>query len=110
VTGERTSSLSRVRVQLGSRKERRHRPGPCLLRCCLLVSQPAWWVTPRAANAARALILGTQVHRLAGSVRVATIVLVVLALLGGLLFLRRNEKRLEDTADRALPGPLDAYT
>src|SRR5438445_949219 len=36
-------------------------------------------------------------------------VLAVLTLLAFLVFVRRNERRLEEEAERALPGPLDAY-
>lgn len=53
-------------------------------------------------------VLGKEIHRLAGSVRVAAIVVALLALLGGVVFVWRNEARLEAEAERALPGPLDA--
>jgi len=53
--------------------------------------------------------LGDNVHRLAGPVGIVTIVLAVCLIIAFLLFLRRNEHRLEDEAERALPGSLDKY-
>jgi hypothetical protein len=35
------------------------------------------------------------------------LVLAVLLIIAGILIVRRNEQRLEDEAERALPGPLD---
>jgi hypothetical protein len=35
------------------------------------------------------------------------LVLAVLLILAGIVIVRRNEARLEDEAERALPGPLD---
>ena len=37
------------------------------------------------------------------------LVIVVVIIIAFLLFLRRNEHRLEDEAERALPGSLDEY-
>src|SRR2546425_1394966 len=54
-------------------------------------------------------LLGDNVHRLTGPIGVVAIVLTVLTLLAFLVFMRRNERRLEEEAERALPGPLDAY-
>jgi membrane protein DedA with SNARE-associated domain len=48
-------------------------------------------------------LLGNQIHRLAGSVRIAAVVLAVLATIAVLVFLRRNEARLEAEAERAIP-------
>ena len=53
--------------------------------------------------------LGENVHRLAGPLGTTLLVLAVLVIAGALLFLRQNERRLEDEAERALPGPLDEY-
>ena len=53
--------------------------------------------------------LGENVHRFAGVFGRVTFGLAVLLVLAGLLWLRRNERRLEETAEQALPGPLDAY-
>ena len=54
-------------------------------------------------------VLGDNVHRFAGIVGKVTIVLAALLLLAGFLWLRRNERSLEETAERELPGPLDDY-
>ena len=53
--------------------------------------------------------LGENVHRLAGPVGIVAIILAVLFLIAFFLFVRRNENRLEDEAERALPGALDEY-
>ncbi len=53
--------------------------------------------------------LGDNVHRLTGPVGIVAIVLAVVIIIAFLLFLRRNEHRLEDKAERALPGSLDEY-
>jgi len=53
--------------------------------------------------------LGNNVHRLTGTVGIVAGVLAALIIIGFLLFLRRNEHRLEDEAERALPGSLDEY-
>ncbi len=53
--------------------------------------------------------LGGRVQQLTGPVGIITIVLAALIIIAFLIFIRRNEKRLEDEAERALPGPLDAH-
>ena len=53
--------------------------------------------------------LGDNIHRLRGPVAITTIVLAVLVIIAFLVIVRRNEQRLEAEAERALPGPLDAY-
>jgi membrane protein DedA with SNARE-associated domain len=53
--------------------------------------------------------LGENVHRLAGPLGILFVVLAVLIIIGFLIFVRRNERRLENEAERALPGPLDKY-
>jgi membrane protein DedA with SNARE-associated domain len=53
--------------------------------------------------------LGHAIHRLTGPVAIISIVLATLFLIASFIFVRRNEKRLEAEAERALPGPLDAY-
>ena len=52
--------------------------------------------------------LGDNVHRLTGPLGPITFVLGLLITLASLVFVRRNEQRLEEEAERALPGPLDA--
>jgi membrane protein DedA with SNARE-associated domain len=54
-------------------------------------------------------LLGNNIHRFAGPVGTITLVLAVLLILVLLVFVRRNEHRLEEEAERALPGPLDGY-
>jgi len=53
--------------------------------------------------------LGNNVHRLTGIVGIVAGVLAALLIIGFLLFVRRNEHRLEEEAERALPGSLDEY-
>lgn len=53
-------------------------------------------------------LLGDRVHQLTGPVGIVALALAVIILIAFFIFLRRNEKRLEDEAERALPGPLDA--
>jgi membrane protein DedA with SNARE-associated domain len=53
--------------------------------------------------------LGKNVHRLTGPVGIATVVLAVIAIGVGLIVLRRNERRLEEVAERTLPGPLETH-
>ena len=53
--------------------------------------------------------LGDNIHRLAGPVGTITIVLAALIILAGLVFVWRNERRLEEKAEQALPGPLEGY-
>lgn len=53
--------------------------------------------------------LGDNIHRLTGPVAIACTVLATLIIIAFLVFVRRNEQRLEAEAERALPGPLDAY-
>ncbi len=54
-------------------------------------------------------LLGDNIHRLTGPVAITTIMLAALVIIALLVFVRRNEQRLEAEAERALPGPLDAY-
>jgi membrane protein DedA with SNARE-associated domain len=53
--------------------------------------------------------LGDNIHRLTGPVGTVTIVLTLLIIIAGLMLIWRNEHRLEEQAEQALPGPLDAY-
>jgi len=52
--------------------------------------------------------LGDNIHRLTGPIGPITLVLAVLFILAGIVIVRRNEQRLADEAERALPRPLDA--
>ena len=40
---------------------------------------------------------------------IVTVVLAVFLLIAAFVIVRRNEQRLQDEAERALPGALDAY-
>jgi len=53
--------------------------------------------------------LGKNIHRLTGPIGTVTIILAVLIIIASLVFARRNEKQLEEKAEKALPGPIDAY-
>jgi len=53
--------------------------------------------------------LGDRVHQITGPVGIVAIVLAAIILIAFFNSLRRNEKRLEDEAERAVPGPLDAH-
>jgi len=50
--------------------------------------------------------LGNNIHRITGPVGIALVVLAAVIIVGFFIYLRRNEKRLEEEAVRALPGPL----
>jgi membrane protein DedA with SNARE-associated domain len=52
--------------------------------------------------------LDDNIHRLTGPIGPITLVLAVLFILVGIVVVRRNEQRLADEAEWALPGPLDA--
>jgi len=52
--------------------------------------------------------LGRNVHRLTGTVGLSAVILAVVALGAAFVYVRRNEHRLADEAERALAGPLDA--
>jgi membrane protein DedA with SNARE-associated domain len=53
--------------------------------------------------------LGEEIHRLTGPVGVVTIVLAVLIIIASLIVVRRNEKQLEEKAEKAFPGPIENY-
>jgi membrane protein DedA with SNARE-associated domain len=55
-----------------------------------------------------AYFLGKAIHRLIGPVGAVLAILAVIAIIAGFVFLRRNEARLEEEAERALPGPIKA--
>lgn len=54
-------------------------------------------------------ILGDNVHRFAGPFGIVAAVLAAIIIVVSLIFLRRNQQRLETEAERALPGSLDKY-
>ncbi len=53
--------------------------------------------------------LGESIHLLAGPVGTISIVLAALIIIASLVFVWRNEQQLEEKAEKALPGPLEAY-
>jgi membrane protein DedA with SNARE-associated domain len=52
-----------------------------------------------------AYLLGKQIDRLRGPVGIAVLIVVLVVLVAWFIYLRRNEARLEDVAEQALPGP-----
>ncbi len=52
-------------------------------------------------------VLGNNINRISGPVGIAFVVIAALILVIGFIFLQRNVHRLEDEAEKALPGPLD---
>ena len=53
--------------------------------------------------------LGEEIHRLTGPVGIVIIVLAVLIIIASLIFVRRQEKQLEEKAEKAFPGPIENY-
>ncbi|HEY0526554.1 MAG TPA: DedA family protein [Stellaceae bacterium] len=53
-----------------------------------------------------AYYFGAAVQHVARPVGVAAAAAAVIAVIGSAIFLRRNERRMEDEAERAMPGPL----
>lgn len=53
-----------------------------------------------------AYYLGSAIHRIAGPVGIVLGILGSMAIIAGFIFLKRNEKRLEQRAEAALPGPI----
>jgi membrane protein DedA with SNARE-associated domain len=54
-------------------------------------------------------ILGSNVYRIRGTLGVVFAIAAVIAVIALLIVLRNNEQRLEDEAERALPGPIERY-
>jgi membrane protein DedA with SNARE-associated domain len=55
-----------------------------------------------------AYVFGKEMHHVAGPIGLTLGVVALIAIVACIVFLRRNEKRLEDEAERALPGPVSA--
>jgi membrane protein DedA with SNARE-associated domain len=53
--------------------------------------------------------LGKEIHRLTGTFGTITLVLAVLFLIAFSIFVWRNEKQLEERAEKELPGPIEKY-
>jgi len=56
-----------------------------------------------------AYFLGTQVNRFSGPIAIVFGIAGAAVLIVGLVVLRRQEARLEEVAEQALPGPLEGY-
>ncbi len=54
-------------------------------------------------------LLGDQIRRLTGPVGTTTIILAVVIIIASIVFVWRNERRLEEKAEKALPGPIENY-
>jgi membrane protein DedA with SNARE-associated domain len=52
-------------------------------------------------------ILGKSVHQLAGTIGRVSLVVAVIVIVISLMLIARHERRWEEEAERALPGPLD---
>jgi len=52
---------------------------------------------------------GNNVHRVEGPVGIVLTVLAVIVIIACVILIRRNDTRLEDEAERAMPGPFDRY-
>lgn len=57
-----------------------------------------------------AFFLGDVIKRMAGLVGIALGAAAVVLIVAGAIFLKRNEKRLEAEAEKALPGPIEQTT
>ncbi|HEY4844402.1 MAG TPA: DedA family protein [Candidatus Dormibacteraeota bacterium] len=55
-----------------------------------------------------AYLLGQQLLRLSGEVDLVLAIVGVTVIIAAIVFLRRNEARLQREADEAMPGPVDA--
>ncbi|MGH7225672.1 MAG: DedA family protein, partial [Gemmataceae bacterium] len=55
-----------------------------------------------------AYLIGKQVRHIAGPLGIAFGIIALVLIVAGFIFLHRNEKRLKEEAERALPGPLRA--
>jgi len=73
-----------------------------------LVYNAAGGIVWSSAYGFGAYALGTQIHRLAGPVGIVLGAVALVLIVCGFVFLRRHEHQLEDEAERALPGPVEA--
>jgi membrane protein DedA with SNARE-associated domain len=53
--------------------------------------------------------LGDNIHRVTGPIAILSIVLGAFVIITCLIFMRRNEQRLMEEAERAFPDPLNTY-
>jgi membrane protein DedA with SNARE-associated domain len=57
-----------------------------------------------------AYVLGNQISHLSQPVEIAFIALAVVVIVAGIIFIRKQGKRLEARAEEAFPGPLEGYS
>jgi membrane protein DedA with SNARE-associated domain len=74
-----------------------------------LIYNAAGGVTWSVIFGVAAFHVGSRLESLSRPVEIALGILAVIAIAAFLLFMRRNQQRLEDEAERALPGPLEAH-
>jgi len=55
-----------------------------------------------------AYLLGRQIHRIAGPFGIATLIVAAIAVIAGVILIRRHEKNLEAKAEAEFPGPITA--
>jgi membrane protein DedA with SNARE-associated domain len=73
-----------------------------------LIFNAAGGILWAVAYGAGAYFLGQQLDRVSRPFEIVAAALAVVAIVAFALFLRGNEQRLEEEAERALPGPLEA--
>jgi membrane protein DedA with SNARE-associated domain len=54
-------------------------------------------------------LLGNSIDRFTGPFGIVSLVLAAIIIIATLIFIARNESRLEDEAEKAMPGSLDKY-
>jgi membrane protein DedA with SNARE-associated domain len=54
-------------------------------------------------------LLGNSIDSFTGPFGIVSLVLAVIIIIAALIFIARNESRLEDEAEKAMPGSLDKY-
>jgi membrane protein DedA with SNARE-associated domain len=72
-----------------------------------LVFNAAGGILWAAAYGLAGYIFGRSVHQLAGTIGRVSLVLAVIVIVISLVLIGRHERRWEEEAERALPGPLD---
>lgn len=53
-----------------------------------------------------AYVLGREIHKLVGPVGITLLILAAIAIIVGIVLIRKHEKRLEDVAEAEYPGPI----
>ena len=55
------------------------------------------------------IAFGNNIKEITGPVGIASVVLAAIAIVASLIILRRNINRLQEEAERELPGPVENY-